>query len=66
MKVNASFSSGVVVSNTEEAQALYAKSRFGEKVGDRIQYSLSECLFLVEKGKVEVVVGSKVVSKGKI
>jgi len=44
----------IVSSNDEKAQSLYAKSRFGEKTGDKIQYSLSETLFLIEEKKLEV------------
>ncbi|MBR9701928.1 tRNA-intron lyase [Candidatus Pacearchaeota archaeon] len=49
----------IVSSNDAAAHALYQKSRFGEKVGDKIQYSLSEALFLVEKKKMEIWVGNK-------
>ena len=49
----------IVSSNDAEAHALYQKSRFGEPVGDKIQYSLSETLFLVEKNKLEVLAGNK-------
>jgi len=41
---------------------LYRKSSFGEPIGEKIQYSLSEALFLVEKNKAEVFLGKKKVS----
>ncbi len=44
----------IISSNDSEAQSLYEKSCFGEPVGDKIQYSLSETLFLVEKSKMDV------------
>ncbi len=43
-----------VSSNSAEAFSLYKKSAFGEPVGEKVQYSLSEALFLVEKGKMEI------------
>jgi tRNA-intron endonuclease len=53
-KIQAHILGEIVFSNTSEAHALYKKSRFGEKVNDKIQYTLSETLFLVEKGKMEI------------
>ena len=43
-----------IVSSSKEAHDLYAQSRFGESVGDKIQYALVEGAYLLEKGKVEV------------
>ncbi len=43
-----------VLSNTGAAFSLYEKSRFGEIVGDRIQYSLVEAFYLLEKGKISI------------
>ena len=43
-----------VIGHTQEAKDLYAQSRFGEPVGDKIQYALVEALYLLEKGKIEV------------
>ena len=48
-----------IVSNSAEAHSLYEKSCFGEPVGDKIQYSMSEALFLVEKMKMKVFSGKK-------
>jgi len=48
-----------VSSNSPEAFSLYKKSFFGEPVGEKIQYSLPEALFLVEKGKIDVFRGRK-------
>ena len=49
----------IVSSNDAKAHALYQKSCFGEPIGDKIQYSLSEALFLVEKKKIEILSGNK-------
>ena len=43
-----------ISSNAIESFSLYKKSSFGEPVGEKIQYSLPEALFLTEKGKMEV------------
>jgi len=45
---------GIVSSNTPEAPSLYKKSTFGEPTGEKIQYSLSEALFLVEKKQMQI------------
>ena len=42
----------VVADNKNQAQELYDKSRFGELVDGKIQYSLVEALYLVEKAKL--------------
>ena len=44
----------IVSSNEQDAFNLYEKSVLGEKLGEKIQYSLSEALYLVEKKKMEV------------
>ena len=43
-----------ISSNFVEAFSLYKKSHFGGPIGEKIQYSLSEALFLTEKGKIDV------------
>ncbi len=62
-KIKAHIIGEIIFSNTSEAHALYKKSRFGEKVGEKIQYSLSETLFLVEKGKMDVLSRNKKIPK---
>ena len=44
----------VVSTNEAEAFSLYKKSNFGQPIGQKIQYSLSEALYLVEKDKIEI------------
>ena len=46
-----------ISSNSADAFSLHKKSHFGEPVGEKIQYSLSEALFLVEKNKLEIIQG---------
>ncbi|MEK6935130.1 MAG: tRNA-intron lyase [Nanoarchaeota archaeon] len=44
-----------VVSDTKEAKDIYSQSRFGEQKEDKIVYSLVEAMYLLEKGKMNVV-----------
>lgn len=55
----ANIEGGMVSSNAREAFSLYSKSHFGEPSSGKIHYTPSECLFLVEKGKIEVFSGRK-------
>ena len=52
--IKAVFTGESVSSNTKEAINLYGKSRFGEMVEGKVQYSLAEALFLQEQGKLNV------------
>jgi len=58
-KIKANITGQIISSNSSEAYSLYKKSVFGEPNGEKIQYSLSEALFLVEKKKMEIFVGNK-------
>ncbi|MCL5730452.1 MAG: tRNA-intron lyase [Candidatus Pacearchaeota archaeon] len=51
-----------VSSNSSEAFSLHEKSSFGEKKEGKVIYSPSEALFLVEKGKIEVLSSGKKIS----
>src|SRR3989344_6407512 len=53
----------VVADNKSQAQELYDKSRFGELVDGKIQYSLVEALYLVEKAKLTVKEDKKAAKK---
>ena len=53
----------IISSNDSEAHSLYKKSCFGEPVRGKIQYSLSEALFLFEKNKIEVFSRNKKISE---
>jgi len=53
-KIKATLISEKVTSNTAEAQSLFTISRFGEKLGEKILYSLSEALFLVQDKKMDI------------
>lgn len=54
-KIKATLLSEKVFSNSQEAYGLFDSQRFGEKIGEKIYYTLQETLFLVEAKKLEVV-----------
>jgi tRNA-intron endonuclease len=58
-KINAYLLGEMISSNSSEAHNLYIKSSFGEPKGEKIQYTLYEALFLLEKGKIELFSGTK-------
>jgi tRNA-intron endonuclease len=51
-KIKANLISGQVSSNSTEASNLFATSRFGEKSGQKIIYSLFETLYLIQDKKL--------------
>ncbi|MFH1521820.1 MAG: tRNA-intron lyase [archaeon] len=53
-KIKATLISEKITSNTVEAQSLFATSRFGEKFGEKILYSLPEAFFLVQDKKMDI------------
>lgn len=53
-KIEVDFDTEMVVSSSEEAKNLYEQSRFGELKDGKVQYSLVEALYLLEKGKMEI------------
>lgn len=62
MEIKAHLVGENVSSNSSEAFTLYKKSHFGEPIGEKVQYSLPEALFLVEKGKMMVSYAGKGIS----
>lgn len=62
-KIHAYFLGGVVSSNSSEAHQLLKKSSFGELIGDKVQYSLVESLFLVNEGKMDIFIANKKIKK---
>ena len=61
-KIHAGIMGASISSNSQDAFSLYAKSNFGEILGEKIQYSFPEALFLAEKGKIIVFHGKKSLS----
>ena len=62
-KIKAYLAGETVSSADSDAFSLYEKSRFGEISGEKIQYSIAEALYLVEKEKMEVFSNKKKISK---
>ena len=52
--ITAHISSDRIHATSPEAFALYEKSRFGEKINNRIEYSWFEALFLESKKQMEI------------
>lgn len=53
-KIKAVFSKENVFSEDKESKAVYTRSRLGEPVSNKIQYSLVEALYLLEKKQMNV------------
>ena len=64
--INAQLDKEIISSNSNEAINLSQKSSFGEKVEDKIQYTLTEAFYLVETKKIEIYSGTKKMSKEEI
>ena len=64
--INAYFLGDRLTSVSEEAFSLFEKSRFGEKLKNKIEYSFIEALFLFSEGKMEIIVGKKKVGEEKL
>jgi len=60
-KIKAYLLGEIVSTNEAEAFTLYKKSHFGQPTGQKIQYSLTETLYLVEKNKIEIVKNKKTI-----
>lgn len=53
-KIKAHIIGEIISTNDSDAHSLYQKSVFGQSKSGKIQYMLSETLYLVEKNKLEV------------
>ena len=63
-KINAFLLGRVVTAeNKTEAKEIYSKSRFGEVKEGKIQYSLVEALYLIEKKKLAIKEDKKIIKK---
>lgn len=60
--ITAHISSEKIHSTSQDAFSLYEKSRFGEKVKDRIEYSWIESLFLCSKKRMQMLLKNKEIS----
>jgi len=57
------YKQNVLAEKTNEASELYQKSRFGEVVSDKYQYSLVEAFYLIEKKRMQVKDSTKKIIK---
>ncbi|MAG10853.1 tRNA-intron lyase [Candidatus Pacearchaeota archaeon] len=62
-KIQAHIVGEIVSSNSSEAHTLYKKSVFGEPRSGKVQYTISEAIYLVEKGKMELTSRNKKIPK---
>ncbi len=62
-KVKATLLGNEISSNSKQAHFLFEKSKFGEKIEDKIHYLSVEALFLIEEKKLEVFQRNKKLSK---
>lgn len=53
-KIQATIIKNQITSNSSEAHAIFHKSHFGEKIGEKILYSSSEAFFLTEQNKIQI------------
>ncbi|MSR85843.1 tRNA-intron lyase [Candidatus Woesearchaeota archaeon] len=62
-KINAEYLDGKVLAEANEAsREFYDKSRYGEPLQKKFQYSLVEALYLLERGKMTLLKGNKELS----
>lgn len=59
-KIKAYLLGEIISTNEVEAFGLYKKSNFGQPVGQKIQYSLAEALYLVEREKIDILRNKKI------
>ena len=59
-KIQAHLIGQTISTNHSEAFSLHKKSHFGEPVSGKIQYSLAEALYLLEKNKIEILQKNKI------
>jgi len=62
-KIQAHLTGNSVSSNDSLAFSLFEKSRFGEKKSGKVQYMLTEAMFLVETEKLEINQRNTILSK---
>jgi len=52
-----------IFASSQDAFLFYDRSRFGEKIRGRIEYSLIEALFLISEGKMKLFSGGKIITE---
>ncbi len=67
IKIKSNFIGGRISSNSPDAMTILTNSKFGEKIGEKVFYSLQETLFLVDEKKLEVYDGTdKLIDREKL
>ena len=61
-KIEAHFIGHTITSNSKKAYSEFNQFSFGEKIEDKIKYSLSEAMFLIQNGKMELYSNKKILS----
>ncbi len=62
-KISAEYLDGKVIAEaTNASRDFYEKSRYGEPLQKKFQYSMVEALYLLERGKMQIVKGKKELS----
>ncbi|VVB82194.1 tRNA-splicing endonuclease [uncultured archaeon] len=65
-KIKAYLIGEMISSTASDAFSLYEKSHFGEPKEKKVQYSVSEALFLIDKEKMEIFSKNKKLSKSEL
>ena len=65
-KIQAHLIGEIVQSNDPLAMGLNKQSAFGERIEDKIQFTLSETYFLVEKEKLDLIQSNKTLTKTEV
>lgn len=59
MKIQSYLISDKVFSNTKEAHNLFSEKRFGERIGEKIYYTIEEAYFLYKSNKMNLIFNNK-------
>lgn len=62
-KIKTFLEQNIVFTSSSQAYSLYQKSNFGENYEGKIQYSLVEAIYLLNKGKIEIFLNKKNLNK---
>jgi tRNA-intron endonuclease len=65
-KIQAQLIGNTISTNSVLAYTLNEKSQFGERIGEKIQYSLAEAFYLLEINKLEILSNKKFLSKNEV
>ncbi len=66
MKIQSNLVIGKIFSNSKEAFNLFSEKRFGERIEEKIYYSLEEAYFLFKTNKMNILLKDKILSEDEI